>query len=111
MRLEPRADAAELTLEHIAHTDGIGADHLEKYGPGAVGVGWDLSLHGLGLHVGNPAAALDPAAFEAWTVSDEGKAFVRASGEAWGAAHIASGEPAEAARAKADRTTAFYTGA
>lgn len=111
VRLEPRGEAAQLTLEHIAHTEGIGADHLEKYGPGAVGIGWDLSLHGLGLYLANPADPLDPAAFEAWTVSDEGKAFVRACGDGWGAAHIASGEPADKARAKAERTIAFYTGA
>ena len=38
------------------------------------------------------------------------KAFVRASGEAWGAAHEASGEDAAEARARAERTIAFYTG-
>ena len=53
----------------------------------------------------------DPAAFEAWTLSSEGKAFIRKSGEAWGAAHTASGEDPEEARAKAERTIAFYTGA
>ena len=45
------------------------------------------------------------------TQSSEGKAFVRASGEAWGAADADSGENAEEARAKAERTIAFYTGA
>jgi len=36
--------------------------------------------------------------------------FVRDSGEAWGAAHAASGENPDEAHAKAARTIAFYTG-
>jgi hypothetical protein len=35
---------------------------------------------------------------------------MRASGEAWGTAHAASGEDPAEARAKAERTIAFYTG-
>ena len=100
VRLAPKGEAASLTLEHIAHTDGIGAEHLAKYGPGAVGIGWDLGLYGLERHIADPAAALDPAAIEAWTMSSDGKAFMRGSGEAWGAAHIAAGESADEARAR-----------
>lgn len=100
---------ARLVLEHIAHRDAIGKEHLEKFGPGAVGIGWELALHGLALHVASGGAPVDRAAFEAWTRSAEGKAFIRSSGEAWGAADAASGEAADAARAKAERTIAFYT--
>jgi uncharacterized protein YndB with AHSA1/START domain len=103
--------AARLTLEHIAHREGIGEEHLKQFGPGAVGIGWDLGLRGLEAHLSNPAVALDHAAFEAWAQSSDGKAYIRASGEAWGAAHAASGEVPEEARAKAERTIAFYTGA
>jgi uncharacterized protein YndB with AHSA1/START domain len=110
LRLAPEGSKARLTLEHIAHKDGIGEEHLKQYGPGAVGIGWDLALHGLERHLLNPAASLDHEAFEAWTTSSEGKAFVRASGEAWGAAHAASGEEPDEARARAERTIAFYTG-
>lgn len=110
VRLAPDGRRARLTLEHIAPEDGIGKEHLEKYGPGATGVGWDLALHGLGQHL-ESGATLDHAAFEAWTTSDEGKAFVRRSGEAWREAHIASGANPEEARAQAERTIAFYTGA
>jgi hypothetical protein len=35
---------------------------------------------------------------------------MRGSGIAWGEAHAASGEDPEEARARADRTIAFYTG-
>ena len=66
--------------------------------------------YGLELHLLNPAAQLDHEVFEAWTTSSEGKTFLRVSGEAWGAAHAASGEDPDEARAKAERTIAFYTG-
>jgi uncharacterized protein YndB with AHSA1/START domain len=111
VRLEPMAAKVRLTLEHIAHEDGIGADHFEKFGPGATGVGWDLALLGLERYLPHPDVAIDPAAFEAWTLSSEGKAFVRQSGEAWGEAYIASGADPERARAQAARTIAFFTGA
>jgi uncharacterized protein YndB with AHSA1/START domain len=110
VRLTPDGRKARLTLEHIAHREGIGEEHFEQFGPGAAGIGWDLALRGLELHLADPGTALDHAEFEAWTVSGEGKAFVRGSGEAWGAAHIASGEDPDEARAKAERTIAFYTG-
>jgi uncharacterized protein YndB with AHSA1/START domain len=110
LRLTADNQKTRLTLEHIAHKDGIGEEHLKKYGPGATGVGWDLGLHGLKQHLANPAATIDPAAFEAWTLSPEGKAFIRKCGEAWGKAHIASGANPEEARAQAERTIAFYTG-
>lgn len=111
VRLSPEGNKARLTLEHIAHVDGIGKEHLEKYGPGATGIGWDLGLLGLKRHLENPEQALDPAAFEAWTLSSEGKEFVRKCGEGWAEAYIASGADPETARAQAARTIAFYTGA
>lgn len=110
VRLGAENQQARLTLEHIAHKDGIGKEHFAKFGPGATGVGWDLALHGLKLHLANPDFALDPAAFEAWTLSDEGKAFVRESGEGWGEAYIASGAAPDEARAQAAETIKFYTG-
>jgi uncharacterized protein YndB with AHSA1/START domain len=111
VRLTPEGEGARLTLEHIAPRDGVGEEHLKKYGPGAVGIGWDLTFHGLERHLAAPGVALDHAAAHAWTQSSEGKAFMRASGEAWAAAHAASGEDAGEARAKAERTIGFYTGA
>jgi uncharacterized protein YndB with AHSA1/START domain len=111
LRLTREGGKARLTLEHIAHKDGIGEEHLKKYGPGATGIGWDLALDGgLKPHLTNPGVAIDPAAFEAWTLSTEGKAFVRKCGEAWCEAYIASGANPEEARAQAERTIAFYTG-
>src|SRR5262245_17472215 len=111
VRLAADGMKARLTLEHIAHRDGIGEEHLKQYGPGAVGIGWDLALEGLGRHLLCPAESLDHEAFEAWTTSSEGKVFVRASGEAWGEAYAASGQDPDEARAQAERTIAFYSGA
>jgi hypothetical protein len=110
IRLTPDGARARLTLEHIAPRDGVGEEHLKKFGPGAVGIGWDLGLLGLERHVASPSTAVDKEAIEAWTRSSEGKAFMRTSGEAWGAAHAASGEDPDEARAKAERTIAAYTG-
>jgi uncharacterized protein YndB with AHSA1/START domain len=111
LRLAPDGPRARLTLEHVAHKEGIGEEHLKQFGPGAVGIGWDLALHGLVQHLANPAAPLDHEVIEAWSRSDTGQAFVRGSGAAWGAAHAASGEHQDEARAKAERTIAFYLGA
>jgi uncharacterized protein YndB with AHSA1/START domain len=108
VRLVPDGRRARMTLEHIAHREGVGEEHMKKFGPGAVGIGWDLALQGLAQHLAS-GAAVDPKAFEAWTASSEGKAFVRACGEAWGAADAASGEDAAEARARAERTIGFYT--
>jgi uncharacterized protein YndB with AHSA1/START domain len=106
VRLSPEGTRARLTLEHIAHADGIGEAHLQQFGPGFVGIGWDLGLHGLERHLLDPAASVDRAAAAAWMASDEGKAFLRASGRAWGEAHAASGEDPAEARAKGERTVA-----
>jgi len=75
-----------------------------------VGIGWDLWFNGLARHLADPSLAIDPAAADAWLLSSEGKAFVRGSGDASGAAHAASGEDPEDARAQAERTITFYTG-
>jgi uncharacterized protein YndB with AHSA1/START domain len=111
VRLAPDGPKARLTLEHIAHRDGIGEEHLKQFGPGAVGIGWDLGLYGLEQHLLDPAASRDQKAVDAWVASSEGQAFMRASGEAWGEAHAVSGEDPAEARAKAERTIAAFTGA
>ncbi|HRQ64142.1 MAG TPA: SRPBCC family protein [Xanthomonadaceae bacterium] len=110
VRIAADSGRAKLTLEHIAHLEGPGAEFHEQYGPGAGGVGWDLGLHGLARHLVDPGAALDHGAVEAWSQSTEGKDFIRASGEAWGIADAESGEDPKVARARAERTIAFYTG-
>ena len=93
-----------LSLTHTARL----SEHWDKYGPGATGVGWELGLLGLRLHLTNPEAPkLDEAAFAS---SSDGRAFIIGSAERWGEAAVAAGVDAADARAAAGRTAAFYTG-
>src|SRR5687768_4794538 len=45
------ASSTRLQLEHIAHEDAAFLGFWDMFGPGAVGVGWDLSLLGLAEHL------------------------------------------------------------
>lgn len=108
VRLDPEGTGTRLTLEHIVHASDIDA-HWAKFGPAAVGIGWDLTLRGLDLHL-QSGDAVDPAKAHAWMASPEGKTFMRASAEAWAQAHILGGENPEVAKGMAERTAAFYTG-
>jgi uncharacterized protein YndB with AHSA1/START domain len=93
-------------LEHIAHvTDELWA----QFGPGAVGVGWDLALTGLARHMSGDET-LDPQQGAAWVGSDEGREFIALSSERWCQASITAGTPVTEANAAAERTAAFYTG-
>jgi uncharacterized protein YndB with AHSA1/START domain len=98
-------DRTRLVLEHIAHVDN---ERWAQFGPGAVGVGWDLGLRGLSLHLAS-GETVDPREGMAWTASEEGRQFIAMSSEAWGNASAASGTDRAAAEAAAERTTAFYT--
>ncbi|WP_404404847.1 SRPBCC family protein [Pelagibacterium halotolerans] len=93
----------QLVLTHTAPV----TPHWTEYGPGAVGVGWELGLMGLALHLSAPDAKFDENEFN---TSPEAKAFMTGSGNAWAEADIASGEDPAQARGAADRTIAFYTG-
>ena len=104
VRIESANGAARLTLEHLMFDD----DHWQQFGPGATGVGWDLTLVGLDRHIGGELKSADEGM--KWLMSDEGKAFVRESSEAWLTADLAGGENPEQARAAAARTTTAYTG-
>jgi len=95
---------ARLTLIHTAPV----SDHWNTYGPGAVGVGWELGLLGLAMYLDRPDAEKpDEAAFAA---SPVGRQFIVGSSEDWGRASISGGTEASAALAAAGRTTAFYLG-
>lgn len=94
-----------LELVHEAHVD---PDLWAQFGPGAVGVGWDLGLFGLDEHLAS-GAAVDPAAAAAWLVSPEGVEVAQRCSEGWAQAAIDDGDDPEQARAAAERTVAFYT--
>jgi uncharacterized protein YndB with AHSA1/START domain len=112
VRLTPDGEGrTRFTLSHIAHVD----DHWELYGPGAVGIGWDMTLLGLSLYMGSRAAGTDgdeasPALSEAeFATSPDGVRFTILSGEAWGRADAEGGEDPEVAAAAAKRTIEAYT--
>ncbi|HKA22605.1 MAG TPA: SRPBCC family protein [Blastocatellia bacterium] len=107
VRLNELSDGGtSLRLEHIAH---VPEDFWNQYGPGAVGVGWDLSLLALGRYL-ETGAAIDPKEGADWPTTEDGKKFVSRSSDEWCGASIAAGTPEAAAREAAGRTTAFYTG-
>ncbi|MDR7274642.1 SRPBCC family protein [Catenuloplanes atrovinosus] len=106
LRLTPEsAQRTRFTLDHIAHVDD---ERWTQFGPGAVGVGWDLSLMGLGLHLAAPDSINDPAEMEAWSQSPEGRRFITLASEDWGRASTEAGTPAAEATEAAARTTGFY---
>ena len=108
VRLAADGKGTLLTLEHIVHAADVD-QHWAQFGPGAVGVGWDLAFLGLGRYL-QTGATVDQDAAMAWVRSDAGKDYMRASAKAWGQAHIAGGENPDIARGMADRTIAAYTG-
>lgn len=104
VRIEPEGEGTMLTLAHICPVDAFWA----QYGPGAVGVGWDLGTVGLEMHLaGEEIGKFDENAF---ATSPEGKALISSASEDWARAAIEAGEDPEQAREAAKATTAFYTG-
>ncbi|HEY8544104.1 MAG TPA: SRPBCC family protein [Acidimicrobiales bacterium] len=94
--------ATTLRLEHLVPTD----DHWRRYGPGAVGIGWDLTLLGLADHL---AGAERPDVELA--TRPEGLDYMRRSGDAWRDAHLAAGiDPEDDVHRQAAAATAAFTG-
>ncbi|MBD5786474.1 SRPBCC family protein [Cellulosimicrobium terreum] len=103
VRLEPVEGGTRLTLEHTAVTP---PEFWDEYGPGAVGVGWDGALLGLGLHLSGVEGVIDP---ETLATDPAVRAFNTASSEAWGVALAeADGLDADAVATRVAATTAFY---
>ena len=95
---------ASLTLNHMM----VFTDHWREYGPGATGVGWEMALLGLDLHLTRPnEPKLDEATFH---TTPMGRSLLLSSSDLWGHAAIEAGTDPEVARGAADRTKAFYTG-
>jgi uncharacterized protein YndB with AHSA1/START domain len=108
VRLTPVDDGhTRFELEHAGVDD---PDFWAQYGPGAAGLGWDMGLMGLALHVPHPDRPVDKDAVAAFMASPDGVEFLRRSSEAWCTAHLESGADPETARGMADRSFAAYTG-
>ena len=96
-----------LRLEHLAHID-PDDPFMQQFGPGAVGIGLDLSLLGLDAHLADPD---QPKGDDAELLaSSGGQELMRRSGEAWLDADIAAGTPEDDARRRGAATIAAYTG-
>jgi uncharacterized protein YndB with AHSA1/START domain len=105
---EESAQQTRIELEHIAPLDNQYLSFWEQFGPGAVGVGWDLACLALAEHLatGKP---IDRTEGEEWPLTEQGKNFVNGSSQGWAAASIAFGTDQKAAASAAEQTTTFYT--
>ncbi len=102
------AEASDRTRLEIAHISRADDPTWTEFGPGAVGIGWDMALTGLVLHLASSGAPVDPAAAATWMASDEGQRFVALSSERWREAHTAGGTPEAEADAAAARVRVAY---
>jgi len=107
--IQQSEDGALLTLEHEHPTDPESRAHWDRYGPGATGLGWELAMLGLEMHLSGDGTSTIEAG-EAWSLGATGKAALREWAEAWGVAHAEAGTDARIAKETAKRTAAFYTG-
>jgi uncharacterized protein YndB with AHSA1/START domain len=96
------------TRFELEHTAAVDDERWAEFGPGAVGIGWDMGLMGLAIHLSSELA-VDPQEGAAWAVSEEGKQFMSLSSQRWCDASVAAGTDEADAQAAADRTTAAYT--
>ena len=101
---EEEEDRTRITLAHTA----LLSPHWDEYGPGAVGVGWEMGFLGLAMHIADPNAP-KPDEME-FATSPDGKSFIIGSSEGWGKAAITAGTTPNVALESVRRTTAFYTG-
>jgi uncharacterized protein YndB with AHSA1/START domain len=100
-------DGGRARLE-LSHTVPENA-HWDQFGPGAVGLGWDLALMALVLHT-TSGEAVDSGEMMAWQTSAPALDLMRRLGQEWCRAQISAGATPEEAQAMADRTIAAYTG-
>ncbi len=103
--LTPDGERTTLELAHEAHAD---SDRWAQFGPGAVGVGWDLSLRGLAGYLDTGAPA-DPHEAVAFLAAPDGAEFIHMAAARWADAAVADGDEPDAAQQAAARTEAFYT--
>ena len=107
VRLSAEDGGTRFAIEHIAHVDDTRWTRVRAR----------RGRRRLGPQPRGPRAAPlsgadnDPATFETWTASDDGRRFMTLSSEGWRDASVVAGADAPAAREAGERTTAFYTGA
>ncbi len=113
VHLDGTDEGTTLRLEHAA---AVPPEFWDAYGPGAVGVGWELMLLGLDQHLQDPGfdAAEVLAALAAPQDHPEEMEWLGAittgANDGWAQASTDYGTDPAQARAAADRTLAFYSG-
>jgi len=98
-------ESAKLTLEHRGE---VPDEFWTLYGPGATGVGWDLSFFGLAAYIEKgeePGLQGD-----GWFGTDEARTVIDGSSARWADVSIAAGVPEDQARASEAATAAFFKG-
>jgi uncharacterized protein YndB with AHSA1/START domain len=99
--LEPDGEGTRLTLTHTAV---VPDDFWDSYGPGAVGVGWDLALLGLAAHL----AGVEMPPPEQLETDPSMQAALLSSSQLWGTAYSASGVDSNTVEKAVAGTSAFY---
>lgn len=103
--LSASGDGTSVALKHTAAPP---QEWWDQFGAGATGIGWEMMLVGIALHLAAPdAPRLDPADPALAAPLYE---LMAASSAGWADAEIAAGGDPDQARAAAERTLAFYTG-
>lgn len=95
-----------MKLQHIAE---VPDEFWVQFGPGAVGIGWELGLAGLTKYI-ETDGAFTSADGMGWVMSDEGKQVIAGSNDGWVVASIASGTPEQEAKTAGETVYGFYTG-
>ncbi|MDP2771924.1 MAG: SRPBCC family protein [Nocardioides sp.] len=101
LSLRPTDSGTLLQLDHAAP---VPPEMWEQFGPGAVGIGWEMGLMGLAEHLAAPDAERPPRE----TMPDLTD-YMFDSSAAWGEVDIDAGADPETARAAARRTAEAYT--
>ncbi|MDI1449894.1 SRPBCC family protein [Polyangium sp. 6x1] len=94
----------EQTILELEHAAIVPPGMWPEYGPGAVGVGWDLTLLGLVYEL----RSLFIEDKNAWGMTPEARQFITGSSVGWGAANQAAGASAADAQKAVENTTKFY---
>ena len=98
---EENPDGCILTL---AQTASIDEESWTRFGPGTVGVGWDLALLALSRYLTGRELA------DTWSGSEIGHSFIEAASLAWGKASVIAGTPVDDAAQAVQNTSDAYTG-
>jgi uncharacterized protein YndB with AHSA1/START domain len=110
VRLAPAADGG--TALHLEHSAPVPEEKWREFGPGAVGIGWEMMLMGLAEHLADPGFTAEEA--QVLMASPEGQAwigeFMVGSNSAWEQASVDFGTDPDTARAAAASCLAAYTG-